>query len=916
MNKLHIIFAFLLLSAPAYLCKIKKTEPRHLRIPADAPEDGRAARRQWERARFADPATGRIPAGIRFLERRFAAGLPAAVEERGNGMWTSRGPWNYGGRTRALALDATNEKRVLAGGVSGGLWLSEDGGQSWTRRTPPDAHPGCVSIAQDTRPGKTDTWYYLSGEIFGASASASGAFYLGDGVFKSTDKGLTWKPLISTAAGNQNAFTSDFQTGWRIVTDPSAPPNREILYMATYASIYRSVDGGQSWTAVLGGGTGADISYYTDVAITSKGVLYATLSSNGPKKGIWRSADGIAWKNITPADFPNVYDRITLGINPNNEDEVWFLAATPGSGQFNRFIDEDDWNSLWKYAFTGDAGLPTGGIWENRSANLPASGTPFDKFTSQGGYDLVVKVQPGTNHVFIGGTNLYRSTDGFKTPAQTTQIGGYKRGTELPFFELYPNHHPDLHEVVFLPSDPKVLFTASDGGLHRTNDCGAQQVGWTSLNRGYGTTQFYTAMIEHTLPGDATLIGGLQDNGNLFVNSTAPEAPWVQTVNGDGAFGAILDGKKGYVLSIHQGRLVKCGIDAQGTITAFQRFDPIWRKKEDYLFINPLALDPADQNVLYYPAGRRLYRQNDLSAIPLKNEWDSIAQGWTQFPDTVSGDAGVISALAVSKANPANRLYFGTSRNKLYRIDNAREGAPSTTALTTPPVPVQAYINCIAVDPANADRVLVAYSNYNVYSLFLSTNGGQNWSRVGGNLERNTAGSGNAPSLRWIGILPQAGGKRKYFCATSAGLYSADTLLTHTASQPGTQWTLEGPNTLGQAVVNYVEVRPVDGLVVAATHGIGMFSANFTNSVPLAEPASGASARVFPNPASGNLFVDFEMPGLSATFCLFDLSGRAIRRTTLSNGRNKVDVSGLRPGVYFYEMKGNTWRKGGTTVVL
>ena len=128
-----------------------------------------------------------------------------------------------------------------------------------------------------------------------------------------------------------------------------------------------------------------------------------------------------------------------MGINPNNENEVYFFGTTPGSGHYTKYIGSDDWTSLFKYTYLSGNGSGAGGQWEDRSANLPNTGTEFDQCAAQGGYDLVVKVQPGTGTVIIGGTNLWRSTDGFATSNNTTKIGGYKIGTTLPFFELYPN---------------------------------------------------------------------------------------------------------------------------------------------------------------------------------------------------------------------------------------------------------------------------------------------------------------------------------------------------------------------------------------------------------------------------------------------------------------------------------------------
>ncbi|HAD11884.1 MAG TPA: hypothetical protein DCF33_05530 [Saprospirales bacterium] len=909
MKKLLPLLSLLILAACGYLFW-QNPANGSVKMPSGASEENGPRRRAWEKMRQADPATGEIPAGIKFLERQFAAGIPHAAKDRGgNGEWMSRGPWNVGGRTRALAIDVANENRWLAGGVSGGMWLSEDAGLSWSRKTPLNAHPGCTSLAQDTRPGKTNIWYYSSGELYGSSATAGGAYYLGDGLFKSIDNGSTWAPVGSTDDGSPHSFTTVWQGVWRVATDPVA--TQDVVYAATYGAIFRSTNGGNTWTVVRGSASAAPFSYYTDIILTSTGVAYATLSSDGAQKGIWRSTNGTNWTNITPAFMPNEYNRIVMGINPNNENEVYFFGTTPGSGHYTKYIGSDDWTSLFKYTYVSGDGSGAGGQWEDRSANLPSAGTEFDQCAAQGGYDLVVKIQPGTNHVFIGGTNLWRSTDGFATPDNTTKIGGYKIGTTLPFFELYPNHHPDLHEVVFLPSNPDVMITGSDGGIHRTENCNAPFVDWVYRNDSYITSQLYSTVMDKNAPGDNMLIGCMQDNGNFFVNSGDLTAPWRQTVNGDGAYGAVAPNKEYYVLSIQLGKVAKVNLDAAGNVTAFRRIDPVGPTEDDYLFINPLAMDPNNHKILYLPAGRKLYRQNDLSAIALTGEWDAISTGWTQFPDTIT--SGQFTAIGVSEAAPAHRVYLGTSNNKIFRIDNANTGTPAMTALVPPSgMPIDAYVNCLAVDPTNADRVVLVYSNYAVYSVFLSEDAGASWKKVGGNLEANVAGTGAGSSVRWVSMLPQDNGKIKYFCGTSTGLYSADTLRLHATGQAGTVWALEGPNEIGSSVVDFVDVRRSDGYVIAATHSNGIFAANFQTGSSSNEPQSLHAVRVSPNPASSVASFRVDGPNLSQNrLRIFDLKGNLVRETAFSGNQTDLNVQDWPTGVYVWELKGPGWRKSG-----
>ena len=903
MKKVIYIFIVLTLCFSVFYInnshKIEKQETENEFQFGEA-EEGGEARDEWETERLVDPATGRIPDGIRAAELAFARNLPLANSNnigRAN-PWQSRGPWNIGGRTRAMAIDVNNENRIIAGCVSGGVFVTEDAGQTWTPTKGLGNNLGIVSITQDKRVGKTDTWYALTGEGTGTSASGGSSFFLGDGMYKSIDNGLNWSPLASTSGGNAGQFTQIYQVGWRTVTDPSNLVD-DVVLMATYGGIYRSWNGGTTFAQVKGNGA-AKSSYYTDVAVTTTGVFYAVFSSDGTDKGIYRSTNGgLDWTNITPTNFPPVYDRIVIGINPNNENEVYFLGSTKGYGHKSFFITSEDWASLWRYNYEKGTGTTTTGAWIDLSDNLP-KGAQFDTYTCQGGYDLLVKVQPQTNAVFIGGSNLYRSTDGFTSQTNTTKIGGYKIGTSLPYFEIYPNHHPDQHDVLFSPSDNKKMYSASDGGINVTDDCNAPFVNWRSLNNGYVTTQLYTVNIEHSLAGDPTIVGGFQDNGNFFVNDKNPKKSWVQTVNGDGSFAAITNGKKNYYLSIQNGKMAKCELDANGKVLKYNRIDPIGGK--GYKFINPFVLDPNDENTMYLAGGKRLWRNNQLDKIDLVGKWDSIATGWFSFQDTIKG-TGTITAIAAAKST--NRVYFGSTNGKIYRVDNPASDTSRYKEITVTGVTAARYVTCITVDPDNADNVTVAYSNYVVYSVFQTKDGGKNWLKVAGNLEANLTGNGvSSPSIRWISILKFPSGAKKYFAATSIGLFSADSLVAHTSTNPGTKWVNEGNNEIGNVVCNHIDVRSVDGLVAVATHGAGAFTANFDDLgiVKTKEVSANSGFELYPNPANDVVYWKSENPILNtAQITIFDLKGNIVKQQNVNS--NQLNISDLQKGVYLFQLK-------------
>ena len=133
-------------------------------------------------------------------------------------------------------------------------YASTNSGQSWNKETGPEQVLAITCIAQDRRQSKRNNWYFGTGEAYGASASGGGAYYLGNGIYKSTDSGKTWLSLQSTATNTPHEFESLWDLNWNIATDPSND-SLDILYAAVLGGIMRSEDGGDSWAKVHGGNT-------------------------------------------------------------------------------------------------------------------------------------------------------------------------------------------------------------------------------------------------------------------------------------------------------------------------------------------------------------------------------------------------------------------------------------------------------------------------------------------------------------------------------------------------------------------------------------------------------------------------------------------------------------------------------------
>ena len=914
---LSICIAILFIHKKNHLKRAANNGQRTTETETGVLDEDLGARARWEFNRLKDPLTGTIPQDIRWKELAFASMLPKDNNLLKSVEWVKRGPFNVGGRTRAVAFDADNEKNIIAGGVSGGIWRSTDGGISWNEQTTADQLHNVSCLTQDMRPNKRNIWYYGTGEVYGNSASAQGAYFLGNGLFKSLDSGKTWQSLPATATNSPESFSNFWDMTWNVATDPTKMDS-DVVYVASLGTIFQSIDGGTTWKTVLGGG--GNYSLFADVTVTSQGIKYAVLgkedvtNTNG---GIYRSVNGVKWFKITPDSFPSNFNRIVMAVNPTDENEVYFLGQSINKGVLSHsYLKRDEWLTFWKYRYIAGDGTGVNGIWTDLTPNLPVySKNSFNNFYTQGSYDITVGVKPGNqNIVFIGGTNLYRSTDGFTTKNNISQIGGYEVDTKLPDFNVYLNHHPDQHCIIFLPSDPNVLISSNDGGLFKNMDNTATTIEWLSLNRGYTTTQLYTVSLDEQTTSDV-LLTGFQDNGNYFTNSADPLKPWTLPLNGDGSFSAITKAGANYYISKQQGKTYKMTLDENGNRTGISRIDP--KGGRDFQFVNPFVLDPNNDDIMYMAGGRKLWRNDSLTHIPMTTNWDSISAGWYKFPDSLVFPDTSITALAISK-KPANILYYGTNRKSVYRIDNANTNNSKRINITGKYFPlsgnsVGGNVSCIAVDPEDAAKVFVVFSNYNVYSLFYSEDSGTSWIRVGGNLEPGLSGIGPGPSCRWLSILAYPDGNRIYFLGTSTGLYATDKLVDHTTTDE-TIWTQVGSGVIGNVVVDMVKTRALDNLVVVATHGHGVYSAHinsFSDIQTVFENSRDkyASLKIYPNPAKDfiTLSLQLSMPQI-AEVLIYTRDGKLVSRyPSYEFGEGYADLSintsALKNGIYYCLIK-------------
>ncbi len=749
-----------------------------------------------------DPKSGVIPDGIGYREREFVKTLPSRngtvgrqFREKGtselqasNLTWQARGPSNIGGRTRTVAIDVSNENVIIAGGVGGGgIWRSTNKGQSWVRMTSIPQAPMVTSIVQDKRPGKQNIWYCATGERI-----SSGWPSRQQGILKSVDGGLTWQSLLATV--NKN----DFSIILNIALNPANTQQDEII-AATSEGLFRSTDGGTTWNMVLtvNGLYSSQKLLGTHISISQNGVYYAAMGGL-PWSKVFRSTNGTAWNDITPSALQIPTTQLLRGLTaiaPSNPNIIYVTFARVGAGSGSSFF---------KYTYLSGDGAGAGGIWEDRSDNLISH--PELKQGTQNGYCMLLDVHPkNENIVFWGGMYLARSMDGFQTSTQIQSI----------------LIHPDHHQMAFF-SDGRMV-AANDGGLNISITSGhlPGTLQWQEINSGYVNSQFYHVSIDENTLGSQIVMGGMQDNGTSLATQSGMSS-WQNTGGGDGCASAIAAfGQDKLIYSSFQngtilsrrllkptGQLVNYG--------PFAYLHPI--NATGQLFINPFILDPNNDSIMYYPAGKDLWRHNNLYTIP--GNYDRI-QGWQQFQ---SPGQSVIATLAAAKGT-TKRLYIGTTGGEIFRTENPHIDTPVFVNISANKgLPAFAYCSSLAIDPTNPDRVIAVFSSYMIRSIFYTTNGGNTWEQVGGNLEENPDGSGNGPACISAAIVHYQG-QTTYFVGTSAGLYSATTL-----NGMNTVWTLEDGVPPGVAVM-HIAKRDADGFVAVGTHGAGVYS-TFLGGIP------------------------------------------------------------------------------------
>lgn len=869
------------------------------------------ARSRWIQSTYENK---NVPAPDDFYirQQRLSNSLPNAPEglyakgsQISSQTWMHAGPNNVGGRTRALEYDRTNPDVIIAGGVSGGIWRSVDGGNSWVQTSGIKEIASVTAIIQDPRPGRNNEWYCAGGELHGGSASRSfSTYYSGNGIFKSTDNGLSWEKYGETGDDKpQVYFRLDHVL--RLTINPTNL-DEDILYAACSGHIVTISANGTKFESTLGLDNYNFSNLTTDILITSSGKYYATLSYQSiyynqktSHSGIFYSEDGKNWENISP-DFLQPSHRIIMDYSESNDEIVYFFVSNINELSTGCEPDLEGCIAIFKLNNTNN-----NLNWTDLSHNIPTFGEKnhFNTISPQKYYCMAIAVSPtDTNTVIIAGNNCFVSYDGFATPDSSLWIGGFNKDyepislqdTTKTITEIYANlmqiMHPnsgwDYHWFTFNPENPNEVLSASDHGIHKLPDLRySAPKDWTDLNNGYCTTQFYDCAINKKKAGDNAILGGTQDNGILgtFPGTNNYAKYWP----GDGfssyiaANNSIVISDYDYILrlDLYQGQPYNGGmIDIPITDD----------NKYGLQFNTEFAVNPYNESELTTATAKVIAYCDNINTV---TAWENYTY---HFIDNL--DATCIEYLAPS----VNGVLIGTQHKKLIKVNELKNEDFDYEIIELPDFVTGKFVSDIWTDPQDVNHFVAIVSNYLTLGMLETYDNGATWTDHGGNLEEFPDGSGAGHSFRCYERMVYEG-DTLHLLGTSDGLFSTKKL-----EGANTIWMREGANSIGKAVIEDIEVRELDGRIVIATHGNGLFKTNYATSV---SDFNGSNlgfvvSEVYPNPASNK--INFVVNSDNASFVeakLMDLNGREIANIISEEFRGTkridYDITDLNAGTYF-----------------
>ena len=690
--------------------------------------------------------------------------------------WRCIGP-SRGGRVVAVAGDPHDRQTFYFGACAGGIWKTTDAGTYW--RCISDGYLSSAAIgALAIAPSDPNVIYAGTGE----TEIRLDVSY-GDGVYKSTDAGRTWRHL----GLRETRFIG------RIRIHPQDP---DLVYVAALGDVFgpneergvfRSRDGGATWTKVLhrDANSGA-----VDLSMDPHNprILFAAfwqtrrsfwnLSSGGPGSGLFRSTDGgDTWTEISryPGLPAGPLGKIGVAVSPARAGRVWALVET--EPEQTGLYRSDDYGETWTLV----------------SSNRDLMHRPW----------YYTHVFADTGHgetVYVANYQFWKSTDG---------------GTS---FTEIQTPHGDNHDLWIDAVDPNRMIEGNDGGACVSMDGGET---WSTIYNQL-TAQFYRIDIDNQYP--YRVYGTQQDNSSISVPSATA---WGAIALGDCSYPGT--GESGFIaVNPDDPNIVFVGAigSSVGGAGALQRYDHrtrqiqlvnVWPEESTgiapkdmryrFAWTFPIVFSPHDSGTLY-AGGNHVFRSRDEGM-----SWEEISpdlslndksrQGHSGGDITHESAGAEVHATCASVAPSPHRPeeIWASTDDGLVHV--TRDGGKTWDNVTPPGMPELAYVGCVEISRHGPDTIYLAATRYKLADyrpyLFRSTDGGRHFESINGDFPQGE-----------ITRVVRADPVRKglLFAGTETGVY--------VSLNDGRNWNRMGG---GLPVAPVYDLKIKDGDLVAATHG-------------------------------------------------------------------------------------------------
>ena len=722
----------------------------------------------------------------------------APVDGLGTGgfAWRHIGPAAFGGRIDDVDVAPGDTAIIFVATASGGIFKTVNRGVTW--KPVFDKDGGALSIGDVTiAPSDSNVIWAGTGEQNSRQSSS-----WGDGVYKSVDGGETWQHM---------GLRETHHIG-RIAIHPRNP---DVVYVAALGrlwganeerGLFRTTDGGASWQKVLYVDPGTGV---VDVVLGADGrTLFAAayqrrrrawgFVGGGPGSALYRSQDGgDTWEKLGGGLPSGNVGRIGIEISKSHPDIIYVIYQHKEGGVFR----SEDRGRTW---------------------------TRTNELNPRPMYYSKIRIDPrNPQKVWVLGSQLHLSEDGGRT-FRTEGTGNLI--------------HVDHHALWLNPENPDHMVLGNDGGLYFSYDGSRNWLFVDNLPIG----QYYDIGVDAREP--YWIYGGTQDNGTWAIPSrTSSElgitnADVVNIAYGDGFYTAVDPADPRVIYANSQsGRAYQVDLETREE----RGIRPVPKDPEERYRFNwstPLLISPHDSKVVYYGANK-LFRTSDRGQT-----WEVISpdltrnQDWKKLPimgqersaDTLSRDDGVsdfgtITTIAESPLQ-AGLLYVGTDDGN---VQVSRDGGKSWQDITSRfKLPGPRWVSRVIASRHEEGTAYAAFDGHQdddfTPYIFKTTNFGASWSRISGEIPAGVVVNALAEHWRSPSVL---------FAGTEFGLFLS--------TSGGERWT-RAPGNLPPVPIDDVLIEERTNDLVLGTHGRSIIILDDITALEELDKASGAEAYLFP----------------------------------------------------------------------